>query len=153
MNYVLKSGDLHDPVTRCIFMKEDIARMDAQASAAGICCILRETVESKEKYNIRRLHQYEIRGLESCLGEIIFDILHAIENPKDDDISITMLCSHFSYPFNDMKNKDLEASYAALMSWISFLRGPPKRPTKNKGRKLGIAIQFLESNDTYIFVL
>lgn len=85
-----------------------------------------------------------IRGLESCVGEIICDILSNIESSsKNGTYQMSMLFSELDLPFAEMKALSIEAAYQALQTWIVFLKGPPKKPTKDTFGRLRYAVSYL----------
>lgn len=95
----------------------------------------------------------EIQSLETCLGEIVVDMLKIIEKriaPSEAQLRLSLLFSEFETPFSHMKTLDVETAYANLMSWTEFLKGPPKKPTVNPNSGLQIALTFLKGELTYM---
>ena len=69
-------------------------------------------------------------------------------NNEAKEFNLGLLLSNFEIPFKEMKEADLEYSYQVWSSWLSFLRGPKKRPTDVKCQSLKLAIEFLSGQWT-----
>jgi hypothetical protein len=152
----LSTKDFRDPVTRIPYTPEDIQRIQDISKALelnklDIVDVFMNQTEQPADVTARQRLQ-EIQSLETCLGEIIVDMLKIIEKritPAEAQLRLSMLFSEFETPFCYMKSLDIEAAYVNLMSWMGFLRGPQKKPTSNPSSGLQIAINFLRGENIH----
>ena len=103
-----------------------------------------------------RQRQQEIQSLETCLGEIVADMLKVAEKKlsrAEAELRMSMLFSEFEGPFAYMKEMDMETAYADLMSWVAFVKGPPRSPTCCSNGCLTLAVSFLRSKSHVILVM
>jgi len=113
-----------------------------------------ENNENEIKSNLNQIR--ELQSMEACLGELITDMLRLIEKKKspyssaNEDLEYKMLVifSEFETPFQEFKKRNLEGSYHALQSWISFIKGPSRKPTKDNSGLLNQTISFLKAQWT-----
>jgi len=148
IHYFTSTGEFKDPVTRIPMTEEELAQLDMKAQEAGIkapslVCAMRST----DIYRTSRQQAEELRGLEACLGELVVEALRIVERKghgSDAELRLSMILSEFEQPFKEMKRLNHEAAYQALISWMVFLKGPPKKPTRDISGTLNSAISFLE---------
>lgn len=99
----------------------------------------------------------DVRSIEACLGELITDMLKLIEKKRygsdDNEYRLLVIFSEFEAPYQEFKTLNLEAAYQALASWISFVKGPPKKPTRDSSGLLIQAISYLKGTLVSCFVL
>jgi len=151
VNYVNATRDFSDPVTRYPLELEDLKRIDQRVEDAGLILpSLVELFQNKSEYFLsKNNHSNELRSMEACLGELINDMMKTIEKRRthSDDLEYRLLIifSEFESPFQDYKAKNLEAAYQSLTSWIIFLKGPPKKPTRDHSGALNQIIVYLKS--------
>lgn len=152
VRYVSSTGDFSDPVSRLPLTLEDLEQIDVKVSASGLSLpSLVEVYQNKESFTLKKIHHQEIQSLEACLGELVMDMLRVIEqslNREDAQYRMSVICSEFDAPFQMYKLQSLEMAYQSLFSWIAFIRGPQKRPTKDCSRTLRQAISFLQGEWT-----
>lgn len=150
MDYLLVTGDFRDPITRNKLSEEEIQRLDDVIRREGLIYpLLIEKFRSKANNDSDKTLDNTIRGLESCIGEVICDILGNIETSvKHGNYHLSTLFSELDIPFAEMKLLSLEAAYQALQTWIVFLKGPPKKPTKDTHGRLQFAVAYLEGQWT-----
>ena len=168
LRYLHTTGDFIDPVTRLPLERDDIERIDIMKQKSNLTSFYPSMIElydkkhnnnnnnnSNDKSNLIQRRQ-ELQSMEACLGEIITDMLKLIEKKKliNEDLEYKMLVifSEFEAPFQAYKLQNLEGSYHALQSWISFIKGPSRKPTKNNSGLLHQAISFLKGNICCKFV-
>lgn len=150
MLYLTATKDFRDPVTRVPYNESDIRdldriSLDLNKDHMELYEIFQKQSESKEDVESRQRIQ-ELQSLETCLGEIISDMQKIIEkkiSQSDAQLRLSLLFSEFEVPFEYMKSLNIETAYVNLISWIEFLKGPPKRPTSNRSGGLELAISFL----------
>ncbi len=83
-------------------------------------------------------------GIEAVLGELIHEMLTLIESKYSKlyfDNQITIICSEFVIPFEDLS---IEDAYISLISWKTFLKGSPKKPTSTANGRLEIVLNFID---------
>jgi hypothetical protein len=141
-------------VSRLPLTLEDLEQIDVKVSASGLSLpSLVEVYQNKESFTLKKIHHQEIQSLEACLGELVMDMLRVIEqslNREDAQYRMSVICSEFDAPFQIYKLQSLEMAYQSLFSWIAFIRGPEKRPTKDCSRTLRQAISFLQGTEPLI---
>lgn len=146
--YIIKTGDFRDPVTRLPFTLDDIKTIDTSVKTAKYPYpSLVDIITNRGSYESAQRQKEVLAGLESCLGELISEMLHIIEHGSKYDIQdVRLICllSEFEVPFMEMKSICLEQAYHALYSWKVFLKGPPRRPTK-QNQYLAHVLTFLNS--------
>jgi hypothetical protein len=156
VEYIASSGDFRDPVTRFPLSAEDVLEIDQQTAADEATKHLSSLQSIKENahfYCIEKQKKEECQNLETCLGEMIVEMLEIIESPtvgpKTSEVAemrMFMLFSEFDSPFQLLKSLDVEQARHSLLRWQVFLRGPDKRPTKPRGPRgiMTTAVDFLE---------
>lgn len=147
VEYLLSTGDFRDPISRQELSVQDIENLDDKILKLDLKYpILMKKYMEENKSNTTENDLNTVRGLESCIGEIIVDVLETIEEPSKSSIyQMQMLFSEMDAPFKEMRALNIEAAYQALQTWKMFLKGPPKRPTTDKGGRLNHAITYLDS--------
>jgi hypothetical protein len=150
VEYLLSTGDFRDPITRTELSAEEIESLDNRVLSENLNYpTLMDKFNDKAAADVTENEINVIRGLESCIGEVIVDILRIIEEPtKTASYQLQILFSELDLPFQEMKTLSLEAAYQALLTWIMFLKGPPKKPTKDIYGRLNYAITYLNSQWT-----
>ena len=145
VEYLISTGDFRDPITRTALSAKEVGALDALVAAQGLeYPLLTERYNDKSTTGDADNAANTIRGLESCVGEVICDILANIESPsKNGTYQMSMLFSELDLPFAEMKALSIEAAYQALQTWIVFLKGPPKKPTKDTFGRLRYAVTYL----------
>lgn len=156
VEYIASSGDFRDPVTRVPLSPDDILAIDEQIAADEACqhlSSLKSIRENAHVYCIEKQKQEECQNLETCLGEMVVDMLEIIQNPtmgpktsEAAEMRMCMLFSEFESPFQVLKSLNIEQARHSLLCWQVFLRGPAKKPTKPRGPPgiLQTALTFLE---------
>lgn len=146
VEYLITSGDFRDPISRTKLTVLDIDILDKRITQEGL-----KYPALIDKYNDKLSSDTEanaknvICGLESCIGEIVVDILRSIETPtKTASFQLTLLLSEIDVPFQEMKKLNLEAAYQAIETWKMFLKGPPKKPTADASGRLKYAISYFD---------
>lgn len=160
VEYIASSGDFRDPVSRFLLSTEDIQEIDRQLMMDDKfkhLSTLKSIRENSHRYCVEKQKKEECQNLQTCLGEMIVEMLDIIEKPclgpkttEQAEMRMFSLLSEFDSPFKLLKTLDIEQGRQCLMSWIIFLQGPEKRPTKVKGPRgiLKTAVEFLEGQWT-----
>lgn len=156
VEYIASSGDFRDPVTRVPLSPDDLIAIDEQIAADEGCqhlSSLKSIRENAHFYCIEKQKQEECQNLETCLGEMVVDMLDIIQSPtmgpktsEAAEMRMFMLFSEFESPFQVLKSLNIEQARHSLLRWQVFLRGPAKKPTKPRGPPgiLNTALTFFE---------
>jgi hypothetical protein len=148
VEYLSSTQDFIDPVTRLPLELDDLQRIHQKVLGAGLP--LPNVVELYEHRNETEVNHRvsDLQSLEACLGELITDMLRIIEKKRyssdDNEFRLLVIFSEFEAPFQEFKLLNLEVAYQALASWISFLKGPPKKPTRDSSGLLSQALAYLK---------
>jgi len=139
--YMLKSGDFSDPMTRLPFSEKDLLRLDRAVAQAGVKNI--ESVYDASRNEIRYVNQRcqrdAVLGLERYIGELVSNMLTLIENVNEEAICvedaeselIDSLYPNFHKNFDFLARADKEFARQSMQQYTNFLRGPPNRETRN----------------------
>lgn len=165
VEYIHKTGELTDPVSRNEFSEADLRNIDKITSNSTLPEIhslpsVLAVLSNREHYTKMAQACSTILGLEACLGEIIVEVLAQIEsvppigtsgraalpsyyyNKAEMNIHCLLL-SGFDVPFAELKSLSIERAYQAHKNWAVFLRGPRKKPTADNFGILTLAIRTL----------
>jgi hypothetical protein len=151
--YFLQVGSIVDPVTRVIWTKEDLERLQIALQEPYNGHLFENEslifqIESKIQSNLYNSNRKQsLISIENCLGELIAELLGIIEGNSSVEISetnISLLLSQFEVPFEEMKAIDIEYSFQVWSSWLTFLNGPQRRPNVNRSNLLSTVIKILE---------
>jgi hypothetical protein len=149
VQYLTVTRDFTDPVTRLPLQIDDLERIQLKILTSGLQ--LPNVLELYQQPKPVEAHS-DVRSIEACLGELITDMLKLIERRRpsrdDQEYRLLVIFSEFEIPFHEFKSLNLEAAYHALASWISLLRGPPKKPTRDPSALLSRAVAHLRGQWT-----
>lgn len=160
VEYITSSGDFRDPVTRFPLSPEDITSIDQQIANDEACqhlSTLQSVRENAHFYCVEKQKKEECQNLETCLGEMLVEMLDIIQTPtigpkntEAAEMRMYMLFSEFDPPFQLLKSLDIEKARHSLLCWQVLLRGPAKKPTKARGPKgiMNTTLKFLEEQWT-----
>ncbi|GBG30119.1 Hypothetical Protein FCC1311_063392 [Hondaea fermentalgiana] len=149
--YIVASGDFTDPLTRIPLSMQDLERLDATVKA------LNEKKTSKKTSNTQRASVVEafkatshyksarcqrdaLLGLERYLGEQVAEVLATIEEVNDGELEpneaeqviLTEILPSFQHNFEILARADALLARQSLSQYLSFVRGPPNRATRNR---------------------
>jgi hypothetical protein len=157
VDYLLSSGDFHDPETRLPFTDEQLKEIDGLAKELG----LSKPSVYDAKRNDTHYHELKFRrdallGLERCAGEVITDILELIEeadDPEEAQVQFVMSGKQHKYCisrvflilfiiiilefpsfldyFRQIRDVDREYASKCISHWKSFIVGPPNNPNSD----------------------
>lgn len=152
VEYIVKTGDFRDPVSRNPLTRSDVCRLsDAANEAKMIFPDLLEIFFNEDYLKEEKTKIADIRGLEVCLGEMVAELLREVESPSKDDsveFNMSVIFSEFDAPFKRLKSMDIQESYHSLMSWKEYIRGPRLNPTANNRGRLQSTLAFLDGQWT-----
>lgn len=147
-DYMLTTGDFSDPETRIPFSDSDLKTIDLLVKNAG--GVKKSIFESKKQPNMfaeMKFRRDALLGLERYAGESIAEMLGLIEGEAGDDAEMHLLLNvlpTFADIFKQLKDADSEYASQCLSHWVSFVRGPPNRPTNDYFGIKPMIINFLE---------
>lgn len=147
VDYLLTSGDFHDPETRIQFSDNDLKAIDKAAVKAGLSkpSVL-DAKRNPQRYSEGIFFRDAIQGLERCAGEVITDILYIIEECGPEEAEMRLLTSEFptfADFYGQLAAADTSHAKQCLKSWKLFITGPPNRPTRDEFGMLPIVLMFL----------
>eukprot|EP01006_Ploeotia_vitrea_P033585 TRINITY_DN65592_c10_g4_i1.p1 TRINITY_DN65592_c10_g4~~TRINITY_DN65592_c10_g4_i1.p1 ORF type:complete len:327 (+),score=4.66 TRINITY_DN65592_c10_g4_i1:82-1062(+) len=156
IGHIYKTGELKDPVTRNPLTDEDLTDIDNISktySESKLPSVLK-VKENREYYNKIKQENGTIAGLEACLGEMVAELLTAIETVRPNnnyyynksEMEIYLIFSSFDIPFSELKRLNIENAYHCYKHWMSYLKGPPKKPTVNNMGILDVTLHLLKTH-------
>lgn len=139
-DFMLASGDFHDPETRIPFTEEQLHEIDSicaksQKNGAKQRRSLVDAMRNPQVYVEARERRDALEGLERCAGELIADILEVIETVDPDDAQIRLVTHElpvFADLFRQLYEADSTYAYQCLEHWRAFIAGPPNRPNEDE---------------------
>jgi hypothetical protein len=156
VRYLTATQDFTDPVTRLPLQIDDVERIHQKVLSSGLR--LPNVLELYQQPKLQELElnrHSNLQSIEACLGELVTDMLKLIErrrtSPREEqEYRLLIIFSEFEIPFHEFKSLNLEAAYHALAAWISFLRGPPKKPTCDSSALLPQAVAYLKGRNCHL---
>jgi hypothetical protein len=92
IDYLLTSGDFHDPETRLPFTEEQLKEIDQLAKDNGLeKTSVYDAMKNEHFYKEMKFRRDALLGLERCCGEVITDILDLLENSDPDEAQMQFL--------------------------------------------------------------
>uniref|UniRef100_A0A7S3PKL8 Uncharacterized protein n=2 Tax=Sar TaxID=2698737 RepID=A0A7S3PKL8_9STRA len=141
VDYILASGDFLEPESRIPFSPNDMKRLDNLVRKAGLNKgSVYEAIRDKERYTERKVSQDALLALERCIGEVVSEMLSIIDAvcdlTADPETAETQLLLNvfpvFAHYFTLLRGMDSEYATKCVKQYISFIVGPPNRPTRNR---------------------
>ena len=149
LQYIVSSNDLRDPVSRCPYTQDDLTQLDQACTQLGLHPISSLQLADDYEHDKKNLRL----GLETVCGEMVYEMLSIIECRYSQlycDTRFGVIFSQFIPQFDELKELDLESAYLLTLAWGSFVRGSPKKPTKDNHGKMRIVLDFLTCKLYYI---
>lgn len=151
VDYLLASGDFSDPETRIPFSDKDLIQIDELAGRMRLDkpSVLAARHDSK-KYADAKFRRDALLGLERCAGEVIAEMLDAIENFEPEDAQVDLLTIQFpcfADYFRQLRAADAEYASKCIAHWRLFVAGPPNRPNQDDFGLIRLVLQFIKSCD------
>jgi len=149
IDYMIYTGNFHEPETAIEFSQEDLRELDRLAHKAKMgkrsVCLAKA---QPEQYVPRRFSESALVGLERCCGELVGEVPDIIEKSESRDRAQSTLYNEvfpeIRHYYEQIKEVDREFAKQSAQSWINFIRGPPNRPVKDKHGLIPLCIKFLK---------
>jgi len=132
VDFMLASGDFHDPETRIPFSDADLVEIDRVAAASGLekASVLAAR-NNPEVYADAKFRRDALEGLERCAGDVITEMLNLIERADPDEAQMRLVMIDLPL-FTDyyQQLRDADSGYAkhCMEHWMQFVIGPPNKP-------------------------
>lgn len=131
-DFMLSTGDFHDPETRIPFSDAELMEIDAvivksKFSKASVLA----AKQNPQTYADAKFRRDAIQGLERCAGECIADILDIIETSDPQEAQMRILMRElpmFGDYYSQLRSADPSFAAQSLSHWKQFLLGPPNKP-------------------------
>lgn len=171
VDYVLASGKFEDPVSRELFLEQDLREMDRLARRYELKrpSVLEAWRNRKNTYAEARFRADALQGLDRLAGEQVAAMLDEAESARvglertqrvkkghvEEVAGALEVQLHIGpFPvFADLYSQiyEADADYArvCMSHYKAFLRGPPNRPFRDRFGFIGIALQFLRNEEAY----
>mmetsp|Transcript_16014 Transcript_16014/g.21168 ORF Transcript_16014/g.21168 Transcript_16014/m.21168 type:complete len:296 (+) Transcript_16014:147-1034(+) len=150
VEYLLSTGDFHEPETRIRFSENDLRQIDEAVRSYGLNKpSVFEAKQNNFAYAEKRQQRDALLGLERCASEVVAEMMQIIELDDPDlaeegEMKLVMSTFPiFSDLFGQIMSVDQEYAGHCMAHFISFLRGPPNRPTVDRLGFLQIILDFL----------
>jgi len=150
VNYMLKTGNFNDPESRIPFKDAELQRLDLAAKEAGFAF---ESVcgakKDQERFAAQSFRRDALTGLERCAGELVVEMLNAVEGRRADAergqiMLLTIVFPQFTDLCNQLKAADQEYARHSITQFKDFLAGPPNKPTKDNSGLLRVCMDHIE---------
>mmetsp|Transcript_16820 Transcript_16820/g.51733 ORF Transcript_16820/g.51733 Transcript_16820/m.51733 type:complete len:190 (-) Transcript_16820:638-1207(-) len=147
VQYIIKTGEFREPETRIEFSLADLTRLDSQARHFGLD--LPSVVEARTNsapYEEKRAAEDAMLCLERFCGEVVADMQRCLEQYDPETLEMCLvghLFPSYSHFFKQIKDRNAEMAQQLVYHHISFLRGPPNRPTEDPFGFLPIILNFI----------
>ena len=138
--YILSTGDFLEPVSRVRFSEKDLQRLDYTVKCAGFkLASVCEAFQHPERYDEKAIARNALLGLERCIGEIVHEMLSLIDavnamnaDPESAESNLVgNMFPVFSHYLDLLKGMDASYANQCLEQYITFVNGPPNKPTSN----------------------
>jgi len=151
-DYILATGDFTEPETRIPFSPSDMKRLDDIVRNAGIKKgSVYEAINNQKRFKEQKVTRDSVIGLERCIGELISEMLSIIDavcdGTADPESAETRLLLNvfpvFAHYFTLLRGMDRDYASTCIKQYVTFLAGPPNRPTRNELGLRDSVLQFL----------
>jgi hypothetical protein len=147
IDYLLTSGDFHDPETRLPFSDANLCEIDSIALSLGLSKpSVFEAKNNITKYSDAKFRRDALLALERCAGEVIAEMLDIAENYDPDEAQLELMLHEFPVfqdLFLQMKQADNAYATKCLAHWRLFIKGPPNRPNEDDYGLIQVVANFL----------
>uniref|UniRef100_A0A7S2GAV9 Uncharacterized protein n=1 Tax=Octactis speculum TaxID=3111310 RepID=A0A7S2GAV9_9STRA len=148
IDYFNTTGDFSEPETRIEFSESDLKKMDQMAEKAKLnkSSVL-AAKRDPARFDEANFKRDAMNGLERCAGELVADMLNVIESndPEEGQMRLVMyLFPLFSDLHRQLLSADTEFAAMCMQHFVSYLSGPPNRPTHDRFGFLPIVLHFLK---------
>ena len=133
VDYLLHTGDFRDPESRLPFDDASLARLDALAADMdlGKPSVVAAKRDARRYADAREMRD-GLRGVEGMLSDVCSDMMQVVEHCDGESGEMQLLMAAFpafTELYLSLLQGDAEVARQALEHCVSFLRGPPNRPT------------------------
>ena len=140
IDYILSSGDYNDPETRQPLSEETLERLDVFGHRLGKPSVRSARAELIASIEEQKYIRDELSGLENIAGDCVaqmYDTIEAVNEKREttDDAMVMLLTEVFPIfqeAFRQLRSADPEAARISAAQFESFLKGPPRKPTKDR---------------------
>jgi hypothetical protein len=150
IDYMLATGNFSDPETRQPFSDEAIRQLDVFCLRLGKPSVADACRNQSELYKQQRFIQDALVGIERLAGEKVGQVLQVVDavneahaSAEDAQVVILSLLPEFQHLFELLVQNDREFALASKRQYLTFLRGPPNRRTRDEEGILSIAVASL----------
>ena len=149
IDYMLLTGNFHDPETRLEFSDNNLRTIDTLAKKAS----LGKPSVYDAKHNPSLFENYKFQrdallSLERCAGDIITEILNIIETYDVEEAQMALFLQSFPVfadYYQQLKSADSEFASQCIDHWRNYILGPPNHPTEDSYGLVSIVLQFLNT--------
>ena len=159
--YIVSSGDFLEPVSRVRFSEKDLLRLDYTVKCAGIKVeSVVEAYRNREKYQEKANERDALMGVESCIGEIVGEMLKLIDAQCDmlfdperaETDLVRSMFPVFTHYYYMLRSMDPNYAMQCLDQTITVVNGPPNKPNDDfMGFKTHV-LRFLQLHRTCEYV-
>lgn len=148
VDYLLATGDFHDPETRLPFSESDLQEIDSIARAVGLNkASVFKARKNTANYSDAKFRRDALLALERCAGDVISEMLDIAETYDPEEAQMELALREFPV-FQDFyrQMKQADAAYAAkcMAHWRLFIQGPPNRPNEDEFGLIMVVSNFLK---------
>ncbi|ETV89356.1 hypothetical protein, variant [Aphanomyces astaci] len=148
VQYILATGNFSEPETRIAFSDDVLKQLDNAATAAGFKFASVVTAQQQRAvFEQERIKRDGLLGLERCMGEVVTEMLHIIEDDDGEEGEMRLVMDvfpSFADLFNQLKSNDREYASHCHKHYVEYLRGPPNRPTVDESGLFGVVLDFMK---------
>jgi hypothetical protein len=132
VDFMLTSGDFHDPETRIPFSDADLEEIDRVAAASGAkkASVLAAR-RNPQVYVDAKFRRDALEGLERCAGDVVTEMLNLIERADPDEAQMRLVMVDlplFTDYYHQLRDADSAYAKHCMEHWMQFIIGPPNKP-------------------------
>lgn len=148
VDFMLTSGDFHDPETRIPFSDADLEEIDRVAAASGANkpSVLAAR-RNPQVYVDAKFRRDALEGLERCAGDVITEMLNLIERADPDEAQMRMIMVDlplFADYYHQLRDADSAYAKHCMQHWVQFVVGPPNKPHPDPHGLIAFLSNFLK---------
>jgi len=148
VDFMLTSGDFHDPETRIPFSDADLEEIDRVAAASGVkkASVLAAR-NNPQVYIDAKFRRDALEGLERCAGDVITEMLNLIERTDPDEAQMRLIMVDlplFADYYQQLRDADSAYAKQCMEHWMQFVIGPPNKPHPDPHGLIAFLSHFLK---------
>eukprot|EP00595_Chromulina_sp_UTEXLB2642_P001594 CAMPEP_0196764668 /NCGR_PEP_ID=MMETSP1095-20130614/6592_1 /TAXON_ID=96789 ORGANISM="Chromulina nebulosa, Strain UTEXLB2642" /NCGR_SAMPLE_ID=MMETSP1095 /ASSEMBLY_ACC=CAM_ASM_000446 /LENGTH=185 /DNA_ID=CAMNT_0042120791 /DNA_START=450 /DNA_END=1007 /DNA_ORIENTATION=+ len=151
IDYITKTGDFTDPVTRIPLSDQDLLDIDEKAKKLGLNkSSIYDLKKNPNAFNDYKFRRDALLGLERCAGEVVSEILNIIESCEPDEAQMRLVLRElpaFADYYRQLKDADNQYANQCMSHWKLFLQGPPNKPNDDMYGLIEIVCNFFKACD------